>query len=383
MQYFLYFGVLGAYLPFFNLYCLHIGLSGIQIGTLSAVRSAALVLFALLWGLLADRYAARRPIYIACNLLATGVWVFYLASERFVPMLAITVLHGVFFAPLIPFLEAFSMDVLGSEKKRYGRIRAWGSVSFIAMVVLLGRAIDAWGLRLVLAVVLAGSALQAAFAWGVPPAARARQAVPGSPGSFLLNRRSLIFFSSTFLMLVSHGADYGFFSIHLESLGCGNAFIGVSWAAASAAEIGVMLASGRLFARFAPQTVLHFSFLAAALRWTMLFFTVSPAAILATQLLHAVTYGAFHMASILFVDELAPEASKTIGQAINNGVTYGLGLMVGFFLNGYLYERVGTAALFPISAAVSLAGGALFTLLRPARRAAPSEPPPGPKTGPR
>ena len=63
------------------------------------------------------------------------------------------------------------------------------------------------------------------------------------------------------------------------------------------------------------------------------------------------------MASILYIDKMAPQTSKTIGQAVNNAVTYGLGLMVGFFLNGYLYEKIGSFALFSISCLIALAGG--------------------------
>jgi PPP family 3-phenylpropionic acid transporter len=360
-QYFLYFGVLGAYLPFFNLYCYHIGLSGFQIGALSALRSAALVLFALLWGVLADRHAARRPIYIGCSFAATGVWMFYLMTERFVPMLVITLFYGMFFSPVISFLEAFAMDALGGHKRFYGRIRAWGSISFIAMVVALGRVIDTEDIRVILVVILVGSLFQAALSFRLPHVTPPVRHGGGERGaSFIFRWPVLAFLCCAFLMLVSHGAYYGFFSIHLESLGFDATFIGLTWAVASAAEIAVMLTSGWTFNRYSPQRVLLLSFMAAAVRWFLLFLVRSPAGILATQLLHAVTYGAFHMASILYIDTLAPEEAKTTGQAVNNAVTYGLGLMTGFFLNGWLYERLGSAPLFLVSAAIALAGGLLF-----------------------
>ena len=54
-QYFLYFGVMGIYLPYFNLYCYHLGFSGFDIGVLSALRSIALVVFPMAWGALADQ----------------------------------------------------------------------------------------------------------------------------------------------------------------------------------------------------------------------------------------------------------------------------------------------------------------------------------------
>ena len=165
-------------------------------------------------------------------------------------------------------------------------------------------------------------------------------------------------------MLVSHGAYYGFFSIHLASMGFGSTFIGITWALASTAEILVMIKSDRLFNRFSLENVLFFSFLVAAVRWMILFFAGSATLILASQILHAVTYGTFHMASILYIDRLAPEKAKTLGQAVNNAVTYGLGLMVGFFVNGYLYESMGSFALFGLSSLIAVSGGLLFKALQ-------------------
>ena len=59
-QYFLYFGTMGVHLPFFNLYCYKLDFSGFQIGTLSAMRSITLILFSILWSVLADRFHTRR-----------------------------------------------------------------------------------------------------------------------------------------------------------------------------------------------------------------------------------------------------------------------------------------------------------------------------------
>ena len=101
----------------------------------------------------------------------------------------------------------------------------------------------------------------------------------------------------------------------------------------------------------------------AALRWRILFTTASPAIILLSQVLHAVTYGTFHMASILYIDRLTPDASKTMGQAVNNAVTYGLGLVVGFLFSGILYEQLGAYNLFGISSLIALAAGGGFCLL--------------------
>jgi PPP family 3-phenylpropionic acid transporter len=359
-QYFIYFGVLGIFLPYFNLYCYHLGFSGLQIGVLSGLRSVAMVIFPLIWGILADRLNMRRPIYILCNFISTTVWVMFLLTVDFWPMLFITAFYGMFYAPIISFLEAVTMDVLGTEKKSYGRIRAWGSISFIVMVLVLGKIIDLYSVDIILVLILAGSLMLAVISLGIPAIQPTKKDLLAPGASSLLESRVIIFLFCAFLMLVSHGAYYGFFSIHLANLGYGTTFIGITWALASTAEILVMIKSDKIFNRFSLENVLFFSFMVAAVRWITLFFAQSTTLILLSQGLHAITYGTFHMASILYIDQLAPEKAKTLGQAVNNALTYGLGLMVGFFVNGYVYEITGSFTLFLMSSLIALAGGLLL-----------------------
>jgi len=144
-------------------------------------------------------------------------------------------------------------------------------------------------------------------------------------------------------------------------LGYDNMFIGLAWALASIAEIIVMIKSDSILKHFSIENILIFSFMVAALRWFALFFIVSPVAIMLFQMLHAITYGTFHIASILYIDTLVPTETKTFGQAVNNATTYGLGLMVGFFINGYLFEIMSLFSLFMISSIIALVGGLLLT----------------------
>jgi PPP family 3-phenylpropionic acid transporter len=359
-QYFLYFGVLGMFLPYFNLYCFHLGFSGVEIGILSALRSLLMIIFPVAWGMVADRWQARRPIYILCNFISVAIWSLYIVRDDFRSMFWITLFYGVFFSPIISFMEAFTMDLLGGEKKRYGRVRAWGTSAFIAVVVLLGKLIDAASVDIILLLILGGGFLQAIFSLMVPRSARSSSLGMGVDTAFLRRRGMLVFLGSAFLMLVSHGAYYGFFSIHLEGLGYGKTFIGAAWALASGAEILVMLQSDRIFRRFTLENVLLFSLAVAACRWAVLYQARSPGLILASQLLHAMTYAAFHIAGLLYVDRLTPDGAKTLGQAVNNAVTYGLGMMVGFFLSGWFYDALGPFPLFLASAVIAAAGGILF-----------------------
>ena len=359
-QYFLYFGVMGIFLPYFNLYCYHIDFTGFQIGVLSAIRSVALILTPLIWGAMADRFRIRRPIFILCSFVSTTIWAFYLYTTDFWAMLIITVFYGIFYSPIISFLEAFTMDVLGTRKKSYGRVRGWGSIAFIITVIVLGKIIDLYSIEIILILIFFGSLAQALISIKIPDIQIKKQTSFSSNAKALLKRRVIVFLFCAFLMLVSHGTYYGFYSIHLENLGFGKTFIGISWALASIAEIIVMIKSDSLFKHFSIDNVLFFSFMVAVFRWLGMSFVTSAAGILLLQLFHAVTYAMFHVSSILYIDSLTPDEAKTLGQSVNNAVTYGLGLMVGFFINGYLFETLGTFKLFMISSVIALSGGLIL-----------------------
>ena len=227
-------------------------------------------------------------------------------------------------------------------------------------MLVLGKIIDLYSVAIIVALILAGSLMFSLISTQIPAIQLIQKKRPPKSARSLLDSRVLVFLFCAFLMLVSHGAYYGFFSIHLENMGYGSTFIGLTWALASAAEILVMIRSDQIFGRFSLESVLIFSFIVAALRWLVLCFAQSATAILLSQVMHAVTYGTFHIASILYIDRLTPNEAKTLGQAVNNAVSYGLGLMVGFFFSGYVYEISGSFTLFMISSLIALSGGLFF-----------------------
>jgi len=266
---------------------------------------------------MAERFRIRRPIYILCSFLSTAIWIFFLYTSDFWVMFVITLFYGIFYAPIISFLEAFTMDILGKEKRSYGRIRAWGSVNFILAVIVIGAIIDYYPIKIILVIILIGSLLQALSSTAIPHISITGKKSFAPITKVFLKKRVLVFLFCNFLMLLSHGTYYGFFSIHLENLGFGNTFIGIVWAIATIAEILVMIRSEIIFRRFSLENVLVFSFMIAALRWFVLFFAVSPVSIVLSQIFHAVTYGTFHMASILYMDKITPDEAKTLGQVVN------------------------------------------------------------------
>jgi PPP family 3-phenylpropionic acid transporter len=160
-----------------------------------------------------------------------------------------------------------------------------------------------------------------------------------------------------FCMAAAHGALYAFFTLHLERLGYRVTTIGFLWTLGVVAEIAVFVFLPQIFRRFALSAVLAASFACAAIRFVILgWLAESLWLLLAAQLLHAATFGAFHAAAIAAVQRLFPEGAHARGQTLFSSVTYGAGGALGALAAGVLWDAGGPAFAFTASALAGLAG---------------------------
>jgi len=360
-QYFIYFSILGVFLPYFNLYCHRIGFSSFEVGAIASLKTFSIIVFPLFWGFLADRFSIRKQIFIIVNIFSSLIWGLFFFTSDFYPMMIIMFFYSLFHSPIVSFLEAFTVDVLGKDKNNYGKIRLWGSIGFVISVFASGYLSDKLGIFSIVVMIFAGSLIHSFLSLKIPEIAKEKTSRKNFDLSFIFNPRAALFLFAAVLMLGSHSPYYTFFSIYLSDLGYADIFIGVSWSIAVFAEITMMHRSGYIFKKLSPEKVLVFSMFAASFRWIVLFYFNSGFVILISQALHCFSYATFHMASILYIDKLTPAGRKTTGQALNNALTYGLGLMVGNFASGYFYDFSGGDLLF-LGAALTAFAGAFIML---------------------
>lgn len=355
-NYFFYFLILGIYFPYFPLYCQHIGFSEKEIGMISALKTFTSIVFPLGFAFLADRFQMHRSVFLLCHFWAALAWAGFFFTESFIFMMLIMGFYGLFHSPLIGFMESFTITFLGKKRSAYGSIRSLGSVGFIFSVWSCGFLLDIWSVESILWLVFSGSIAGFIFAFYIPVKSGKTEEIKKGGMEGLFSSNGLLFLFISFVMLMSHGTYYGFFSIYLSGAGYSGYFIGFCWAIASFAEIGVMLASRFLFQHFTLKGLLIFSFSVAVLRWLILAFSLNPFLIIAAQGLHAITYGVFHMTTILFMDNLVERGAKTTGQTILNASSYGMGLMAGYLISGFGFALWGSGMFF-VSAFMAFIGG--------------------------
>lgn len=356
--YFFYFAALGVLVPYWGLYLKGLGFNAVAIGQLMAIPMATKIIAPFVWGWLGDHLGRRMAIVRFGALLTTLVFVTVFWLHGFWELGLAMVLFSFFWNAVLPQFEAVVLCYLDKAVSRYARIRVWGSIGFIATVVVLGMAVDLYGPVAVLPVLLAIYALL----WGASlliadPATTPHPA--DQPGILSVLRRPavLAFLAACFLLQAGHGAYYGFYSIYMETLGYSKTLIGQLWALGVIAEVAVFLVMPRLLLRLGARNVLMVSLLLAALRWYLIGnFADSLGLLFFAQTLHAATFGTFHAAAIHLVHHYFTGRHQGRGQALYSSLSFGLGGALGTALSGSLWESAGPTVVFNLSVVVSLLG---------------------------
>ena len=364
--YFAYFAYLGAFGAYFSLWLAGRGYTPAQISLVLAVPQMLRIFAPAAWGWLADHTGARRPIVMGSSLAAALAFTSIGATGSLDGVLLAVAAMGLFSSGILPLVEATTLAVLAGRPGSYGPVRLWGSVGFMASVMAVGALLDVrpvdWLLPVVSALML--SAFAASIALPSAPPRPAAQA--GAGLKELLSRPSVLaFFAAGFCMTVAHGALYAFYSIHLVEHGWSKTLVGVMWTIGVVAEIGVFLVLPRLFRTFDHRTVLVASFVAAVVRFAAIgWFPDSVAILVAAQVLHAMTFGTYHAASVGIVHRAFAGALEVRGQALYASLCYGLGGTAGMLLSGWLWQTWGPEVTFSASSAFGVLG-ALFALATP------------------
>jgi len=360
--YFAYFAYAGAFVAYLPLYLAWRGLQAGEIAFLLALPQIARVFAPAAWGWLADRSGARRGI-VAFSCVANAACFAllpYAGGARDIAWLIGAM--GVLSAGAIPLVEAITLGSLAGQAGRYGPIRLWGSLGFIAAVLGGGAWLDFQPVRGVPLALVALSLASLAVSLALPAGA-----VHAEPKSTRLRltpaTRTLL--AAGFCMAAAHGTLYTFFTLHLEGLGYGGTLIGALWTLGVLAEIVVFLYLPALFRRHTLSGILVASFLCAVVRFIAIGWAAAELWILvAAQLLHAASFGAFHAASVAAVQRVFPHAAQARGQALFSSLSYGAGGAAGALLAGWAWEASGPGFAFTVSALAALAGAYFAHRLR-------------------
>ena len=352
--YFFYFASLGALIPYWSLYLKSLGYNAQSIGVIMAIIPATKIFAPYLWGWLADH--TRRPITIIrlANLLSVVAFAGVFVDTTFVWLALVMLMFSFFWNSSLPLFEAMTLNHLGDDQHKYSVVRLWGSLGFIMMVVLLGEYFDITGIDrapFVIAALLAGIWLASL----IVPERLSRQHGSQEPIIQVIRQPVVLaFLLVCFLMLVSHGPYYTFYSIYLETHGYSRGMIGLLWAIGVMAEVIVFLMMHRVLLRVDLRRLLLITFALTAARWVLIGYFIDNLSVLFfAQLFHAFSFGVFHAVSISLVHRFFIGRHQGRGQALYASLSFGAGGAVGSLVSGILWDQIAHAALFTLAAIVA------------------------------
>jgi PPP family 3-phenylpropionic acid transporter len=361
VAYFLLFLGPGVALPYFPRYLEHLGMSDWQIGLALGPQPLIRWTSALVFAQLADRWRIRHALLLAYAVAGALLFVPLLGVRAFTPMLlvvtGISFLHG----PLISAIDACVLDHLPELGGDYGRVRLWGSISFI-LGSLLGAAGVELGTPAIVPALLLPSHLLLPLALAALPRAEREHPTPiGAPWR-LLTPRLTAFLAAVLLVHVSCGAWGGFFALHTERLGLGEWVPGAAFAVAVVFEVALFQWGQAVLSRIRAERLLVIALGVTVLRWLGTAVARDAWIVIALQTGHAFTFSVFHLAAMHLLPQLVPRARSTSGQALYGITGFGLGGSLGIALAGAVAAPLGTTGLFVFEAA--LAAAALPAALR-------------------
>lgn len=365
---FAYFASIGLFNPYAPLWFQSLGFSTLAIGTIASLQAWTRVVAPYGWSWLGDHWgrgARRVELLRIATALMLVVSLGLLAVTDVVAVALVVTLIFVANGAVVPLTEAVVAQRLatgqGIDMGRYGRVRVWGSIGFIAAVTLFGMVLQSTGIAALPGWLVLVLGLLAAAAWRLPRPPRGRPTAPAAPGHqslWQVLRRPEVawFFAGIFLTVLAHTSLYVFLSLYLDALGYSKGQVGALWAVSVGLEIAFFWTQGRWFARWSAHTWLVAAALASVLRFgAMATLGGSWLVLVLAQSLHALTFAAQHAACISLIDRYFSGPLRGRGQALYSTLGYGLSGVIGGVAGGAISQRWGFEAVFAAAALVAAA----------------------------
>ncbi len=354
--YFFFFAVLGSFVPYWSLYLKESGFSAAEIGEVLAIFMLMKVVSPNLWAWFADYSGLRMALTRWLAVFAVLGFCTVFIGHSYANVVTSMVLFSLFWHAIAPQFEATTLNHLGRHVHRYSHIRLWGSVGFIVAVVALGPILEWHGaswLLPVMVILLAATAITAFF---VPSDTGHHQSIASHGIVRILRRPEVIgLLLASFLMQLSHGPYYTFYSIYLQSADYGRGFIGVLWGLGVLAEVALFIVMHRVFNDFGLRFLMLASLLLTTIRWLLIAYFVDYIAVLVVaQLLHAASFGLYHAVAMQLIHHHFVGNHQVRGQSLYSSISFGVGGGVGSYISGGLWDSYGATVVFSLAALASM-----------------------------
>jgi nucleoside transporter len=329
---------------------------GIGIGAAYSTMPWGALLAPLFVGMVADRLFRPERVLAVCHLLGSVL----LFQASFVK--ESTLLFWVLFAyalaynPTLALVNSIAFRQMKDTGKEFPSVRVWGTLGWIASGLMVGTLdweATSQPMRLAAGVSLLLALLAFLLPFAPAPVAEKSPAHVGTAGLArffgwealgLMKDRAFAFFAAgSLLICIPLAFYYNFTNLFLNSQGVENA-AGVM-TLGQVSEILFMLVMPFCFARLGVKKMLLIGMAAWAARYILFACGASEgmvALLYGGIVLHGVCYDFFFVTGQIYVDRVAPGHLRASAQGFITLLTYGLGMLIGSWISGWVVDWQGT-----------------------------------------
>lgn len=326
--------------------------TGTQIATAFSTQSFGAIIAPFIIGLIADRYFNAEKILGLLHITG-GVLMFYLyQSTDFVAFYPVLLLYMILYMPTLALVNSVSFNQMKDPEKEFSPIRVWGTIGWIVAGLSISYVFTWDTVENMASGFLKNTFLMAGIASVIlglfsftlpktPPKADRSQKLKiseilGFDALGLLKERNFaVFFISSILICIPLAFYYQNANPFLAEIGVsdptGKMTIG------QISEALFLLLLPIFFKRFGFKKTLLVGMIAWVLRYIL--FALGDAEnglflLIIGIALHGICYDFFFVSGQIYTDSKAGDKFKSSAQGLITLATYGLGMLIGFFIAG-------------------------------------------------
>ena len=334
------------------------GYSYTLIGVIVACSQIACVFTPLLFSAVADKTRKTRLMFVALMILSVLTFIpAALSKSVAVTIIAFLVSMGLFHS-IHPISDGYQNRILEGDARRYSIARSAGTMGYVVALALFGllNYPDETDNRSICICFAAVSLLFLLTVFFIPKDQSAQKEEQVSVGMPL--PKKAIFSKKFYLMLVVIGLtriahtvpDKLLSSYMVEVLDLGGDFaLFVSLGALS--EFVMMLVGGYLLqkGKTTPYMLILLSAVALAIRLVIYRVFPSVAGLVVAQLLHSMTFGAFHIGATKFIAQNVDKNHYSLAMSFYWAIAINLPSMIGSLFGGFVIDNLGYPNLFVVN----------------------------------
>ena len=333
----------------------NLGASGAETGMAFSTQSWGAIIAPFFIGLIADRYFNAEKILGVLHLIGAVLMYFMSQATSFDAFYPLVFAYMVAYMPTLALVNSVSFFQMKDPAKEFSIIRVFGTIGWIIAGLLISyfqwdstKSIDEGALSNTFTMVAVASLILGVISFTLPktPPSQSDGAVSVSDIlgldalKLLKDRNFLMFFITSILICIPLAFYYQQANPFLVELGMENPTGKMTLGQIS--EVLFMLLLPFFFKKFGFKKTLLVGMLAWAIRYTL--FAYGDAGEQAFMLLigialHGICYDFFFVSGQIYTDFKAGEKIKSAAQGLITLATYGVGMLIGFWVAGKISDQ--------------------------------------------